>query len=265
MRSYQRVLASVLLCCSTQLPAETVDWQLGQTIEVLMPVSTPEQPNIRTIVFPLAAVDAVIGFHDDQDLDYQVRDNTISLRLKNPGFSGNLQVFDKNGNLFVFRIKPLPRAQSGWDEVIFLRSRTQPVPTAAGGGGADTGWPSDPKVASTIMLAHVFGDRKHPAIFSAPVSSLVDGKKVDYVTITATDEFELRLIRAWSSPTITGALCQLIVRSEKPIVVDYRSIYPRNVVGIHAEYQTVFDPVNPKLRADPGQVVNIFYTMLPQR
>lgn len=255
------IVYTVWQCSISRLYAESVTWSLGKTIEVRIPPSTPDQIRSRTIVFPLAAVDSVINFHDDNDLDSQIKDNTITFRLKNPAFSGNVQVFDKSGNLFVLKISPA-NSNEAIDEVLFIKA-----PSASSGpsGPATTGdttrWPSDLREASCIMLAHVFGDRQHPDIYEQSTESIVDGRRVPYTIIAQTDEFEMRMLRAWVSPTITGVLCAFIVKSEKPIRLDYRSLYPRGVVGIHAENQTVFDPTNPIFSADPGQVIQIFYTI----
>ena len=162
---FRSLVLSTLLVLSTSLwlHAETVPWTMGRTIDVQIPLSTEDTINSRTIVFVGATkLMDVKTFHEDKDLVLMPAGNTIIARLVNPGFTGNVQVFDDAGDLYILRITA---ATAVVDETLFIR-KPEPPPAVRKSSAGNR----DALVAG--LVSHMLGGRRMPGITGAVVSTL---------------------------------------------------------------------------------------------
>ena len=203
------------------------------------------------MVFPLAAVANFQKFFSDEDLQVVTDRNTLTFQLTNPGFSGNVQVFDANGNLFILRIKAAERS-SVIDEMLVIKAED-------GGEAQRTSRIADGDSAVTAMVAHMLGGRLRPDITGEVVTTFdKEGKKSIGSIIYQDDYFTMSVVKTWQGPQVRGFACVIHITSDKPVRLDFRRLWFPGVVAVHCP-DLVSYTSDPSLQATPDQVLTLFY------
>lgn len=247
----RRLLLPVLLLCAlTAVQAETVTWAMGRTIEVQVPISTDETINSRTIVFSSATqIKEVKTFHEDRDLVLMPAGNTIICRLVNPGFTGNIQVFDDAGDLYILRITA---ATAPTDETLFIRKPEPPPPLRTS--------PNSRDAIVAGLVSHMLGGRQMRNVTGSMVSTYgADGKVTPGQIIYQDDAFCMTLVRAWNAGSYHGYQCTVTVVSKRPLAISFQRLRFPGAIAVHCPESVTIDPKDPVLNGLPDQVINLYY------
>jgi hypothetical protein len=251
MISFRPLLALLLALASSAAWAETVSWRLGRTIDVRVPISGDSQIHTRTVVFPQGAIANFQKFFNEEDLQVVTDRNTMTLQLNNPGFVGNIQVFDQNGNLFILKVMAADRA-SQVDEMLVIKSDDPAI-------AAQSSRVIDGDSAVTAMVAHMLGGRTRPDITGDVVATYdKDGKKTIGAIIYQDDYFSMTVVKSWQGPQVRGFACVIHVTSKKPIRLDFRRLWFPGVLAVHCP-ELVSYTSDPSIQATPDQVITLFY------
>jgi len=249
IRSLTSAACLLLLVCA-QAYAESVTWSMGRTIEVQVPISTEATINSRTIVFSgSTAIKEVKTFHEDKDLVLMPSGNTIIARLVNPGFTGNVQVFDDVGDLYILRFTS---ATASVDETLFIRKPEAPAPAKGSSNSRDA------VVAN--LVSHMLGGRRMHNVTGTAVTTIgSDGKLIPGQVIYQDDSFAFTLVRAWNAGSYRGYQCTIAVTSQRPVAIAFQRLRFPGAIAVHCPEIVTFDPKNPVIDGTPGQVINLYY------
>jgi hypothetical protein len=242
----------LVLACAAGAPAETVDWSLGRSIDCALAPALPTRALTRTVVFPGGPITEVPSFWSEEQLFVKIIRNTLVFQLRDPLFTGTIQVFDDKGNLFLLGVRAA-RAGETVDDVLLIR----PVEAA---GGAAAPMPGDSDGAVTELMAHMVGGGPNPAISGSLVTHVDEhGKVVPGRRIFADDTLTLELIKVFQGPGLRGYECVVRYAGERTVRLDQQRLWFPGALAVYASNQVFINPQTVSIEIQPNQAIRIFY------
>ena len=214
-----RLAGAALLLAPGRAWSETVSWHAGATVDCPLTVATADQERTRTLVLPAQTISSWAVTAKGRDLAVrQGERNALVLRLSNPTFKGNLQVWDEDGNLYTFLVRSPADGEAPDDTLILTRG--QGGGDAGGNGAAPAGAASGEAGAPAAGVRVVNRDTDGAAIhLMAQMVSGVTDARIRWTPVTTAerggrisegrrlhvdDNLSITLLRIYKAPTLTA-------------------------------------------------------------
>jgi hypothetical protein len=249
-------LALAAVLAAPTLAGETQDWCIGQAIPCPLPLSTPTHDATRTVVFPGGALADVPVFWDPEtQLCVKAIRNTLVLQLRDPQFSGTLQVYDDKGGLYLLAVRAAAPGEEP-DAVLLVR------PKAARDEAAAAAVPADSDAQVTQMMAAMVGGCDG-AVTGSVVTRVEDGKVVVGRRIFADATLTLELVRVFQGPILRGYECLLSYHGKHSVRLDQSRLWFPGALAVYASAQAVIDPQTVAVEIAPGAAITLDYVAAP--
>jgi hypothetical protein len=249
------LVATSLQNATGRLSAQTIDWSLGSTIDCPLPLSSPNTVATRTIVFPNGAITEVPAFWDaETQLYIKVIRNTVVLQLRDPHFSGTVQIFDDKGDLFLVNVH-LASDPSTLDDVLMLRPR--PVAGTAGADSMDAE-PQDSDGQITELMAAMLGPRP-TSVSCSMVTRVEKGRVVPGRHIYSDATISLDLLHLYRAAHLRGYQCLLHYHGTRTVRLDQSRLWFPGALAVYASAQVFVDPRILAIDIQPEQSILLYF------
>ncbi len=274
-----RLAAAALLIAPGPAWSETVAWRAGVTVDCPLTIATADQERTRTLVLPVQTISNWAITAKGKDLAVkQGERNALVLRLSNPTFEGNLQVWDENGDLFTVLVRSPADGEAPDDTLIITRA--QDGGTTGGGAGAGgapgldavgepgggAGPPSvrvvnrDTDGAAVHLMAQMVNGVTDARIRWSPVTTAERGGRISAGRrLHVDDNLTITLLRIFKSPTLYGYLCRLDWNGDQTAAFQLQRWYRDGMICSYASDQILLEPRDPALAIAPHRVIQVWY------
>jgi hypothetical protein len=256
--------------------SETVAWHAGVTVDCPLTIATADQERTRTIVLPAQAIANWAITAKGKDLAVkQGERNALVLRLSNPTFEGNLQVWDENGDLYTFLVRSTADGEAPDDTLILTRGQGGGGPGAGGGGGAvdeasggaDGGGATGVRVvnrdtdgAAIHLMAQMVNGVTDARIRWSPVTTAERGGRIsEGRKLHVDDNLSITLLRIYKAPTMYGYLCRLDWSGDQTAAFQLQRWYRDGMICSYASDQILLVPRDPAAAIAPHRAIQVWY------
>jgi hypothetical protein len=252
-RPGRRCGAPIALCmaaaASLHLPAETITWTPGMSIDCPLAPSLPSRSQARTIVFPLdgGALTQIPTRWGEDELAAKAVGNTLILDLRDPSFQATLQVFDEKGLLFLLDVHAAPAGSAPDDCLTIL----QAAPTAP------MHLPADSDGAITAFMAGMVAGGCQAGMTSRPVTHIEHGTIVPGRVILDTPRLRIALERIYQAGDLRGFLCFATAADGGEI--DMQRLWFPGALAVYASDKDVLSCTHPGVRLPHPGTISLYY------
>ena len=250
----------LLILLATFVRAETVDWVLGKPIDCPVAVSLPTKPVPRTVILPGGNVTEILQSWFEDQVEVRYVRNTVSIKLKDPVFSGTIQIYDDKGNLYLLNVRA-PRPDESVAESLTLRPGSDG--SSIGEDGLPKSSPIDSDGAITEMMVTMFNGVASGTIASSIQYRMSTDQKSFVVgeRIMEDDSISWYLLRVWQGPRLRGFETVLTYKGKGSFRVPYQRWWFPGALAIMAADQIILDPSSPQVSAAQGQPIRLFFVV----
>ncbi len=274
--SHPHLAAAAFLLAPGCAWSETVVWHAGVTVDCPLTIATADQERTRTIVLPAQAIANWAITARSRDLAVkQGERNALVLRLSNPTFEGNLQVWDEDGALFTFLVRSPADGEAPEDTLILTRAQGGGDPGAGGGAGAGAGGDAsddasgaagvrvvnrDTDGAAIHLMAQMVNGVTDARIRWSPVTTVERGGRISAGRrLHVDDNLSITLLRIYKAPTLYGYLCRLDWHGDQTAAFQLQRWYRYGMICSYASDQILLVPRDPALAIAPQRVIQVWY------
>jgi hypothetical protein len=273
-----RLAYALLLLAPGRAWSETVTWHAGVTVDCPLTIATADQERTRTLVLPAQAIANWAITAKGKDLAVKQGDrNALVLRLSNPTFEGNLQVWDDNGDLYTFLVRSPADGEAPDDTLILTRGQGGGGTGASGGGGAGPGIDAfgapdgggatglrvvnrDTDGAAIHLMAQMVNGVTDARIRWSPVTTAERGGRIsEGRKLHVDDNLSITLLRIYKAPTLYGYLCRLDWNGDQTAAFQLQRWYRDGMICSYASDQILLVPRDPALAIAPHRVIQVWY------
>lgn len=237
---------------------EYAEWSIGKSIDVALRVSLPSSPMPRTIILPDGPITEVPSSWFEDQIEVRWIRNTVSLKLKDPIFTGTMSVYDSKGNLYQFNVRPA-RENEPVSDTLILRPAVETAGGAVGANGVSVNSPIDSDGAVTEMMVAMELGRPTGSVSGALQYRIVDGKVVPGYKLAEDDTKSWYLIKVWQGPRVRGYETLLIYKGPGVKVIAPQRIYFPGALAVRASSQGVYDSQTPEITVSQNQAIRLFF------
>jgi len=244
--------------------SETQEWAPGYTIDCPTNVVASDQERTRTIVLPCQSITSWSMSAKSKDLTVKQGDrNALILRLTNPTYETNLQVWDENQNLYTFLVRS-PAEGEAPDDTLILKLARQ-------GGGAGGGAAQTAETGPRIINQDTDGAAVH--LMSQMASGVTDSK-IRWANVTTTerggkvrpgrmlhnsDDLTITLLRTYRAPTLFGYDCMMEWHGDQTVAFQLQRWYRPGMICCATSDQVVLHPVDPSVQIPAHRTIRVWY------
>lgn len=239
---------------------ENVIFHSGDTVEVPMVLTTDDTLQPRTITFPGVVTEWPQGI-PLSNIQLQPLRNTLTIWLKDPSWSGIIQVGDDTGSVYRLRIRHAGEGELPDPSLTLTLAGDSSIQAEA---DPRANYPTDTDSAAVILERAMNSRRVPDSITVAPVTSVGEDKKtLPYSVGFADDLLEIRLLRIWTAPNLKGYECAYVWKGEKAVAMDYRRLKFANEISIHAPTAKLIRGGASVIVMEPGMPVPVYHICTP--
>lgn len=258
-----RLLVCAALAAMVPAWSETQEWGPGYTIDCPTNVVASDQERTRTIVLPCQSITSWSMSAKSKDLTIKQGDrNALILRLTNPSYETNLQIWDENQNLYTFLVRSPAEGEAPDDTLILKVARN-----AGAGVGAGAQGENGPRIinqdtdgASVHLMAQMASGVTDSKIRWANVTTTERGGKVRAGrTLHNSDDLTITLLRTYRSPTLFGYECIMEWHGDQTVAFQLQRWYRPGMICCATSDQVVLHPIDPAVQIPAHRTIRVWY------
>lgn len=262
MTAISRLFVCALLCGVMPAWSETLEWAPGLTIDCPTNIVANDQERTRTIVLPCQSITSWSMSAKSKDLTVKQGDrNALILRLTNPSYETNLQVWDENQNLYTFLVRS-PAEGEAPDDTLILKVARQ-----AGGVGAGQAAEAGPRIvnqdtdgAAVHLMSQMASGVTDPKVRWANVTTTERGGKIRPGRILHnSDDLTITLLKTYRSPTLYGYECMMEWHGDQTVAFQLQRWYRPGMICCATSDQVVLHPVDPSVQIPAHRTIRVWY------
>ncbi len=242
---------AILFVATAHLAAETVTWIPERTIEVPIKVSVSDEIYPRTLIFTGAGeILPIDQWWSDRQIEITRERNTITIRLRDPLFRGNIALFDNKGNLVSLLIHSVDRDHA-LDPVL--------VVTPESSSTAQNQIPLDTDNSAIVLARHMTGGQRHPAIQESSCSHVAGNATLPGEYIVRSESLVVMRMRVYQSPNLRGYLYTYTWHGPEACRINLQQLKPKGGLFMTAPTMVVMPENDSYLTLPPGQTIPVWY------